>query len=357
MEAIDDLYRMDFNLAEADTRKAMALNPEHPHPYLSLAGITWTRYVYGRDQSDQTLLPVFESQVNRAMEVSRRWLQKHPGDPEGLMTLGAAYGVSSRLLLVRRQWLKAYRHARMALQFTRSAVKADPKLHDAYLCIGMYDYYADLYPRLIGALARLVLGGSRLRGIATLKMVAEEGRYSRNAAKMMLVEIYTEDPYGARNPAEAVRIMREFRARYPRSAMLHSAMLVALYSDERYEDVVHGAGEFLGLVAEGKYESHDKAEGEVILATALWALGRREQALEAFGQAAQVRIGDALSRWATWALLRRGELEDSMGNRWAALKDYSAAASRIDSWGLRERAVKRALKPFREEFPGPIPPP
>ena len=83
-----------------------------------------------------------------------------------------------------------------------------------------------------------------------------------------IVEIYTEDPYGAKNPPEAVKIMDELRAKYPESAMVHSAHMVALYVAERYEDSVKDSLDFLAHVAKGKYNSLEEAKGRVILGTA-----------------------------------------------------------------------------------------
>jgi tetratricopeptide (TPR) repeat protein len=261
------------------------------------------------------------------------------------------------LLVVRREWIKAYFHARKAVAITRKAVQADPEYYDAYLGLGMYDYYSDLYPRLVGVLAHLVLGGDRLRGIATLRKVAEKGKFSRSIAKILLVEIYTEDPFGAKDPKEAVRIVEELRAEYPTSAMMHSSELVAWYSAQRYQDMVAGAGDYLRLVREGKYNPIEAAKGAVILGTAQWALGQKKAALDSFHLAAQIRLGGRLSRWAVWALIRSGQLRDTMGLREEALADYRAALDAPDEWHLRSLAKDGIAKPFSEQAPGEILPP
>lgn len=357
MQGIDGIYNMDFDRAEAAARKAVALNPEHPNAYMGLAGILWTRYVYGTDQTDQALLVPFDRAIKKTIEVANAWLKKHPKDPMGLMTLGAAYGIDSRLMVIRREWLSAYWTGRKAVQITRDAVKQNPELWDAYLGLGMYDYYTDVYPRFIGVLAKIVLRGNRLRGIETLRMVAEKGHYSQNNAKILLVEIYTEDAWGAKNPEKAVEIMRELRAKYPDSAMMHSAEFVALYEAGRYDEVAKSAQEYIARVKSGKYNSIELGKGYVALATALWAQRKHDLAFAAFKQAEAVQYAGKMSRWAVWAHIRAGNMEDAQGRRADAVADYKLAAAQPDLWGFKALAKAGLSKPFKSVFPGPIPPP
>lgn len=357
MEGVDDVYRMRFDEAEEDCRKAIEINPEHPHPYLILAGTAWTRFVYGTDQGDDSLIPVFEERTKKALAVGEKWLKAHPEDAPGLMTVGAAYGISSRLAVIQHRWLAAYWHGRKALHLTKKAIEADPQLWDAYLGAGMYDYYSDLYPRFIGALAKVVLRGNRQRGIEQLKLVAEKGHYSKSNAKILLVEISCEDPFGAKDPKKAVEITGELRARYPESAMMHAAELIAQFTDGRYEDVLKSAREYLRLADEGKYPAIEKGKGAVVLGTALWALGRHDEAEEAYRQAEAVMQDGKKNRWAVWALVKHGQLLDSLGRREDAVKLYKLAAAEPDRWDFRGVAKSYVSKPYPHKAPETIQPP
>jgi tetratricopeptide (TPR) repeat protein len=354
MEGIDAIYRMEFDKAEAAARQVIALNPEHPYGYLGVASAQWTRFVYETEQTDVSMVPKVEAQMLEVGDKAAAWLKKHPGDAAVLMVQGAAYGMTSRLLCMRHEWLRAYRYGRRAVKITKAAVEADPEFYDAYLGLGMYDYYTDIYPRTVGVLAKIMFGGNRKRGIETLKMVAEKGHYSKNAAKMLLVEIYNQDKFGAWDPQEALRILKEVRAEYPNSAMLHAAQLVSLYEAKRYQEVVSGAQTYLQRVKTGAYAPTEKAKGSVILATALWAEGEGAKAVEPFKEAAQVKVGSELSRWAVWALIRGGHLLDVLGRREEAVASYRQAASLPDHWGLRAIAKANLSKPFKAAEPGPI---
>mgnify|MGYP001565004877 CR=1 FL=1 len=355
MAGIDAIYEMRFDEAEASARKVIALAPEHPYGYFGLAAVGMTRYVYQTDQTDQSLYKPFEAAIEQSIASCNKWLKKHPGDADVLFVLGASYGVSGRIMAVRHDWIKAYLRGRKAMHFTREALKADPKNYDSYLGIGMYDYYTDVYPRVVGVLAKLVLRGSRERGIKELKIAAEKGHFAQIAAKLILVEIYTEDAFGARDPEQALMYARQVRAKYPDSAMLHAAELIPMYVGKQYEAVAAGAEEYMKRVAKGEYPALDAAKGWVIKGTALWALGQKEKALEAIRAGTDIRLGKQLCRWSVWALIRCGQLQDLLGKRDEALKDYKKAAAEVDYWDLKRLAKAGIAKPWTSEFPGPVP--
>lgn len=356
MLGLDSVYGMDFNAADASMQRLIALAPEHPYGHFGYAAAALTRYLYDTEETDQGLLPIFDERVAAATVKAKAWLVRHPEDAEVQMIAGACYGVTGRLQAVRHQWIKAYFSGRRAMSYTRAAIRLDPKLGDSYLGLGMYDYYTDVYPRVIGVLAKIMLRGDRLRGITELKRAAEKGRYGAVAAKLILVEIYTEDKFGAKDPAQAQRLIAEVRQRYPKSAMLHAAGLIVAYEGKRTEEARRGAAEFVARVSSGVYAHLNLAKGQVILGTALWALGDKEGALAAMKAGSDVHLAGRLSRWSVWALIRAGNLCDALGRREEALRLYKSAALEPDLWAMRVYAEKGLRAPYAAVGPGPIPP-
>ena len=108
MLALDCIFRMDFDGADAASRKVIELNPDHPYGYFGLASGAWTRYVYESEQTDQTLIPPIEKTMTIAIDKSKLWLKKHPKDALVMMVEGNAYGLLGRLLVMRHEWLSAY---------------------------------------------------------------------------------------------------------------------------------------------------------------------------------------------------------------------------------------------------------
>ncbi|MFC1679064.1 tetratricopeptide repeat protein [Elusimicrobiota bacterium] len=349
---VDAVYKMDFDGAERAYERVRDLKPGHPYGYFGLALVTWMRYTYGTDQTDQELMAPFAERVGTAVSKGKAWIKAHPRDAEAHMALGATHGLRARLLVARREWIGAYLNGRRAIKYVRVAVKLDPELYDAYLGIGMYDYYTDLYPHFIRILARLLLRGNRKRGIETLRTVAEKGNYTRMTARLLLVEIYNHDPFGDQDPEKAIVMMREVRKLYPDSPMFHSAQLISLYHGKHFERVVAEASGFVKLASSGVYRPLDQAKGYSILGAAYWMLGREELALRAFDSGSRITLGDRLTRWAVWALIRAGNIHDLRGRREKAVELYRLALRQPDNWGFRSMAKRHISRPYRAEKDG-----
>jgi tetratricopeptide (TPR) repeat protein len=349
---IDAIYRMDFDGADAACREAIALDPEYPHPYLGLAAVDLIRYSYGSEQSDPGLIAGVERKIAETIKVSERYLKKHPKDPDALFMLGSAHGILGRLAIVRRQWLKAFSHGRASMKSVRAAIKAEPELYDAYLGTGMFDYYVATIPKFAGWLAKVMLGGDRARGMRNIRIAAEKGEHAKVAAQLILVEIQTEDAFGGRDPADALRLMRDVRARYPESAMLHSALIVALYEDRRFEEALKETRDFQARVKAGKYPALNLAKGHALAGTVLWGAGDRETALREFLEGAEAR-GAVKTRWSLWSRVRAGQVLDALGRRGEALAAYRSALAEKDLWDYKS-LVKPCLDApcVGENYPG-----
>lgn len=344
-KGLDGIYTMDFDMTEREADAVITLSPEHPHGHFGKAAASMMRYVYDTEQGDQRLVAEFEARMQAAADKAAAWLARHPDDAEVTMLYGATFGVRSRLQVVRKQWLKAYLSARKAIRYQRAALELDPSVHDAWLGIGMYDYYTDVYPSIIGVLSKIMLRGDRRRGVSELRLASEKGRFSNVVADLLLVEIALEDPYDLRDPEEAVRLMAKVRKRYPGSAMLHAAEISALYEARRWPEALESAEDYLRRVDAGKYKPNQRPKARAMLGHALWRLGRREEALAAFAQAAS----EPDKRYGVWSMIRQAQLLDVSGRREAAVLLYKRVADLPDTWHLRRYAEAGLRRAFSGE--------
>lgn len=343
---VEKMIRMEFDASRKEFEVLEKMVPGHPHPYFGYASVAWLRFIYESEQSDQALLKPFHEAIEKGIDVSDAWVKLHPEDAEGWMTRGALHGLYARLLMTRHRYIKGYFTARTSMKSVRRALKIDPELMDAKLGIGMYDYYTDVYPHFVGVLAKLVLRGDRERGIALINEVAEKGRFSKWTAKMALVEIYTHDMWGAKDPERAVEIMAEVREAFPNSSMLHSAELCAKLYANHYAEVEVDAVKFIKRVDSGEYLALEKAKGLLILGHAQWFLGKPTLALKSFREAALIKMKGQLSRYAVASLIRAGNVLDTMGKREDAMALYKQAKGQPDHWGFKKVAALHLSKPF-----------
>jgi len=333
MEGIDSIYRMEFDAADEAAKKAMALNPDYPHAYLGAAANDFIRYVYGPERADDALVLSFEAKTNKSIAVAESWLKAHPNDADVLLVLGSGYGMRARLAMERHQWLKAWSSGSSSMKYIRASIKANPDLIDSYLGVGMFDYYTDTIPRFAGWLAKIMLGGSRARGLQEIRLVAEKGHFAQTAAQMILVEIETQDQFGAKDTADAVRLMNGIRRKYPYSSMLHSAQIVALYENKDYAEGLREANEYLERVRSGKYPPNNMSMARALTGTLQWASGGdKEKALAEFRAGTDSKPVD---RWSVWNKVRAGQLLDALGRRDEAVAAYKAAYADPDKWDFR----------------------
>lgn len=351
LDGIDNILGMKFDNAQREFESLGKKVPGHPFAHFGYASVAWLRYIYEYEQSDQSLMKPFDDAVENGVDAANIWVKKHPEDAEGWMARGAINGLYGRMMMTQRRYIKGYFTARTAMKSVRKALELDPEMVDAKLGVGMYDYYTDVYPHFIGALAKIVMGGSRARGIKTLHEVAEGGKYTHWTAKMILVEIYNHDPFGAADPAKAVKIMKVVRDGYPNSPMMHSAELVSQLNAKQYAAVEAGALEFNRRVDAGMYPTLEKAKGLVILGHAQWFLGKPDQALDAFRAATVFKLKGQLSRYAVAALIKAGNVLDTQGRRDDAKALYVLARRQPDHWGFKRIASKYQSKPY--VFPSP----
>jgi tetratricopeptide (TPR) repeat protein len=350
MEGVDSIYRMDFDAADAAAKKAMALDPDYPHAYLGAAATDFIRYVYGPTQSDEKLVASFEKKVGVAIDVSERWLKTHPNDPDVLLVLGSGYGISARLALERHEYLNGFRYGSRSMKYIRASIAADPEMYDSYLGLGMFDYYVDTIPRFAGWLAKIMLGGNRARGLKELRIAAEKGHFARTAAQLILVEIDTQDEFGARDPADAVRLMAGIVEKYPNSSMLQSAYVVALYENGQYDEGLRQAKDYEAHVKDGRYPAVNWAMVHAMNGTLLWALGSKDEALAEYRLGTE---GNPPTRWSVWNQVRAGHLLDALGRRDEAVASYKAAYAQPDKWAFKAIVKACLSKPcVGPSYPG-----
>ena len=285
IQGIDDVFSMEFDASAKQYDLAIEEFPEHPYGYFGKAATEWLRYMYATEQSQTGFVKVFEKNVDLAYQKSQSWLAAHPGDAHILLGLGGIYGLKSRWSMVQWHWISAYLNGRKAIQYIRRAQEADAGLYDAYLGVGMYDYYSDSLPRAIKILSKILLiRGDRERGLEEIRMAADKGHFTKIAAKLVLIEIYTEDLWGGKNPKEAVRLVAEVRQKYPASPLWMSTEIVCLYEAGDFNALLPAALAYLEAVKAHwqKYHEAMLSKAHVAVGTAYWALGKKEHAMAAF---------------------------------------------------------------------------
>ncbi|OGR67493.1 MAG: hypothetical protein A2081_05720 [Elusimicrobia bacterium GWC2_61_19] len=362
-KGIDAIYSVDIPEARKNFEAALAKYPEHPYPHFGMAMTKWATLEYLEDESDPKLEKEYEAMTAEAIDVGLAWTKKHPGDANAYLCLGGMYGLQARLAVLQHRWWRAYVDGKKAISNTRRSLKIDPELYDAYLGLGMYEYYAGTLPGVIKIFAKLFLSGDANEGIRQLTVCKEKGYFNALAAKLLLIEIYTQTGSKYANPDLAVKWSRELRAQYPVHPQMHFVEIVSLYEDKLYEESRKEALAYLKAVNDGVPAYRKRYLPRVLTAIGTTYLvdKKYDEAADYFGQAAATLKEDPSAhpaRWGVWAIVRLGNVYDLKGARAKAMEFYKQARAYNDEWGFSESIANYLKKPFSElELPGQLPPP
>ncbi|MDA8243992.1 MAG: tetratricopeptide repeat protein [Elusimicrobia bacterium] len=360
---LDSIYAVDIPAAEKYFGEALKKYPDHPIPYFGMAMSKWAELEYLEDESDPGLEKEYGELTDKALEVGRAWIKKHPGDANAYLVLGGMYGLRARLGVLQHHWVDAFLTGKKALSATRRSLKIDPELYDAYLGLGMYEYYSGTLSGVVKLLAAIVMRGDAKKGLEYLNLCREKGYFNALAAKLMLIEIYTTTGSPYKDPATAVKWARELRAQYPNHPQMHFVEIVSLFENKEYDESRKEALDYLKKVEGGVVPYRRRYLPRVLTAIATTYLveGKYDEAAEYFRRAADTLKEDPKShpaRWGVWAIVRLGNVSDLKGLRDKAVEYYKQAQAYKDEWGFSESIEKYLKSPFSAaELPGQMPPP
>ena len=279
----------------------------------------------------------FRTWIRTAKQLSEERLKRDRKDEEALYFLGAAEGLEAAFsAAVERKFMASLRSGSDAVERHREALKLNPRLRDAELTIGLYDYIIGSLPLPL----KLVVGslgvrGSKKRGLQTLETVAREGHWARDVALVLLVDLYKRE----KRWTDAVSVSRALASRYERNYLFKLQLADALAQTKSQTSQAEINEIFKRLIAE---KSVDSATIDLIhyrYGETFLQLRDFEKALNQFQWVANHKTTQpeirAISR------LRLAQCLDLMGNRSEAIVAYR---SLLDSQfeedarrGMRER--------------------
>ena len=338
------LYNLEFDEAERIFNELKPEEAEHPMVAFGRTSVFWWRLSVYVLESDSKESAKFLSSVDDCIRVSKAMVDRGDKTGEGYLCLGGAQGLLGRWQAANRKWMPAYFTGRSAYRHLRDALKVNPKMYDAYMGLGIFDYYVATLPALVRVLAFLGQSGDKQKGLDELQKAGSNGTYANTPALLFLVNIYSSLE---NRPDQAFAILDELHRQYPNSPFIHMLTIVALYNHRPVGDLEASAKEFQERVKNGTYRPSfatqgDFAEGLVYFKEHQWT-----DALRLFDAA--VKAGTVKDPFYTWATLYKGYVLDLMGRRKEAVAQYHDVLSQIRRWGAHDNAELRLKRPFTEK--------
>jgi hypothetical protein len=238
-EGYQALYNLDYGGARRRFHKMVELAPEDPAGAQCLASSFWLQQlnesyqfkgtIYsgdGKDKSDRRQTDEFRKWIRQAKMLSEALLKKEPRNVDALYYLGAAEGLEAAYTAqVEKKYVAALRAGNSAVDHHREVIKLSPDYHDAELTIGLHNYVVGSLSLPLKMIARTMgVSGSKKRGLETLERVTVEGKWARDLARILLIDIYKRE----KRHEDAVKMARELSEKYPRNYLYKLQMADAL---------------------------------------------------------------------------------------------------------------------------------
>ena len=240
-EGYEALYNLDYDGARRHFQKMVELAPEDPAGAQCLASSLWLQQLNesyelkgtlysgdSKDKSDRRQTDEFRKWIRQAKTLSEARLKKDPRNVDALYYLGAAEGLEAAYTAqVEKKYVAALRAGTSAVDHHREVIKLAPGYHDAELTIGLHNY-------IVGSLSlplKMIAGtmgvrGSKKRGLETLERVTVEGKWARDLARILLVDLYKRE----KRYDDAVKMAQQLSEKYPRNYLYKLQMADALTS-------------------------------------------------------------------------------------------------------------------------------
>ena len=246
-KGFDHFYNLEYDEAIREFSRAAAEQPDLPGPrnYLAVnilyremfrSGALESELVSGNNPflrrpkmnpsaEDQKL---FFDSIAKVMDLTQARIDKNPTDADALYAQGVAYALRANWnFLVKKAWMDSLRDATAARKLHNKVTEFQPDFVDARLVQGVHDYVVGSLPWTYKILGFLVgFRGDREKGIQTLELVAQKGKFNNVDAQVLLAAIFRRE----RMPEKAIPLLQRMAERFQRNYLLRLE-LVQMYAD------------------------------------------------------------------------------------------------------------------------------
>ncbi len=336
LKGLNAAYGFNFSSAAVFFAEADRLAPEHPAGPFFLASLKWLEYSQDVDVpgTEQALEPQFNKLMDEALRRAEKMYAKNHKDPDATFYLGGIYGMKGRWLLLKRKWFRAAHYGFKGYKYLKKTVALDPNYYDAYLGMGMYDYYSDTLPGVMKFAANLIVRGDKARGLRYVTMTLDKGHYSSAEAKLFLIGLLNTYEH---QPERALTLVEEMRLERPDN-LFYVLMEVGTRINMKDWPGAIAFGEYLiPRIQDVPYAIPHASVFQLYLGEAYMGAKDYTRALETLTACIE-QAPEPRKASVTYCHLRRAQAYDLLGRRDAAVADYAFVKARPDYFDSEDKA-------------------
>jgi tetratricopeptide (TPR) repeat protein len=200
---------------------------------------------------DESLAAPFERELDAFIDAAAARHVRSRTDAEALFYLAQAYLLRStyRLNHDKGTW-GAARDAAKSKALSDEYLKRHPEHGDAYMALGLYNYYVDIAPNFVKVLRILLFlpSGSRAEGLKQLERASTQGSMFAPFAQRALAEIYGS--FEGRL-ADAIPLAEKYVQRFPRNNEMRLE-LASMYLHQTVEDYTGAASQYHAVIGSSR---------------------------------------------------------------------------------------------------------
>ncbi|MGO8789360.1 MAG: tetratricopeptide repeat protein [Terriglobia bacterium] len=231
VRGVDLMMDGDLDGAVAVFQQIEQRDPDSPVGFVLEADVTWWRIYYVSanlidpdvfDVANMESTPYdshFDDVDSVAIHKAEAFIHQHQDIARNSLYEGYAYALRARLEGLHDRDLPTARAGKKMRVLLLRALALDPSLVDAYLGIGIYNYFVDTLPGIVKFLSIFIglPGGSRTEGLHQLQLCAEKGELGRPEAKFYLAKDFTRA--SEKQYEKSVRLFGELQHEFPHNPL------------------------------------------------------------------------------------------------------------------------------------------
>lgn len=284
--------------------------------------IVWREYIYkgGTVINDTALLKSFRARIRRVVKTGKHMLSENPKDTTALFYTGAALGYLGQVEAMSGKYFTAASDGSKALDYHKKLLAICPDWSDAYLTLGLFNFYASSVPWYLEPIL-FILGksGSEKKAYSYLRMVASHGTLARYEAREMLARLYARDS----KYDSVIAVYNRLACKFPLAYFYYQGKLDdALSGGKRYRKAASECRTMIDTAKRmylSRVDSSYVGMGYVDLAFDYERMDSLQEAIRTYEQLVHSKIAP---RFLSWAYLSLGSLYEKEGKDSDAILDY-----------------------------------
>jgi hypothetical protein len=238
LEILDYTFNLELDKAFTLTNEQIQNNGTSPKYYFFYVNAMMMEYgvklnesrVSSRDIVKEKLI---QSIIDYCENVNEKFEDAELTKEEKFYYAGVL-GYLARSYGLNRSWWNAFQTGQEAESLMEEIIEEDPEFYDAYLMLGMFQYFADRMSGITSLIASILgLSGDRDTGLKYIHLAYEKGSPATfGQASLMLIEIYTRME---ENSFASINFFESFLEKYPRNYRIISWYGRELVSTWKFE--------------------------------------------------------------------------------------------------------------------------